>query len=63
MGRVDQVARHETQLDERLIAGLEDRIKDFIDEGPIINRVAGLIFEVSIGRAPLVEAVAVARAE
>ena len=42
---------------------LQYRVEHQIDKRPIVDRVAGIVFEVGVGRTPLVGSVAIAGAE
>src|ERR1035438_10685995 len=44
--------RHEADLYERLGAGSDVRVEDTVDDGPVVNRAAGSVFGVGVGRAP-----------
>ena len=55
--------RHEADLYERLGAGSDVRVEDTVDDGPVVNRAAGSVFGVGVGRAPFERGSAVPSAE
>ena len=60
---VDQVLRHKPQLNKRLAAMLQNRVEHEVDDGPVIDGVAGIVLKIRIGRTPLVKTMHVAGAK